>query len=96
MTYEERIAAIQARKEEFKAARAASAEKAKAARAMKKEEIDAAIREINNDIEELDKKISIEGEIEAAKESARIAKERSKGKIFALKLLKIMKKLEMS
>lgn len=54
MTYEERIAAAQAKMEAFKAKMAASAEKAKAARAMKKEEIAAAIDSINADLDELD------------------------------------------
>lgn len=54
MTYEERIAAAQAKMAAFKEKMAASAEKAKAARAMKKEEIAAAIDAINADLDELD------------------------------------------
>ena len=47
MTYEERIAAAQAKMETFKAKMASTAEKAKAARAMKKEEIAAAMQELS-------------------------------------------------
>ena len=58
MTYEERIAAAQAKMETFKAKMASTAEKAKAARAMKKEEIAAAIEGINADLDELDAAIA--------------------------------------
>lgn len=60
MTYEERIAAAQAKMEGFKAKMAAIAEKAKAARALKKEEIAAAIDAINADLDELDAAIAEE------------------------------------
>lgn len=54
MTYEERIAAAQAKMEAFKAKMAEAAEKAKAAHAMKKEEIAAAIDAINADLDALE------------------------------------------
>ena len=60
MTYEERIAAAQAKMQAFKEKMAASAEKAKAAHAMKKEEIAAAIDAINADLDELDTAIAEE------------------------------------
>lgn len=63
MTYEERIAAAQAKMEAFKAKMAASAEKAKAARAMKKEEIAAEYIEKygEGEIEEIPEKVEVEG-----------------------------------
>lgn len=111
MTYEERIAAAQAKMEKFKAKMAATAEKAKAARAMKKEEISAAIDEINADLEELyesiaddyaefeagveaeidDQIATVDGDIAAAEENMRLAKERRNSKIYALKLKAQMK-----
>ncbi len=111
MTYEERIAAAQAKMEKFKAKMAATAEKAKAARAMKKEEISAAINEINADLEELyesiaddyaefeagveaeidDQIATVDGDIAAAEENMRLAKERRNSKIYALKLKAQMK-----
>lgn len=111
MTYEERIAAAQAKMEKFKAKMAATAEKAKAARAMKKEEISAAIDEINADLEELyesiaddyaefeagveaeidDQIATVDGDIAAAEENIRLAKERRNSKIYALKLKAQMK-----
>lgn len=126
MTYEERIAAAQAKMESFKAKMASAAEKAKAARAMKKEEIAAAIAEINADLDELDaalaedyaqfdaavaedyakydaavaervnahfddKAATVEGNINAAKENFRLAKEHSDSKIYAFKLKAQMK-----
>lgn len=133
MTYEERIAAAQAKMEAFKAKMAASAEKAKAARAMKKEEIAAAIDSINADLDELDaalaedyakfneavdeldasvakdyaefdaavaekaeayvddKVATADGNIAAAKENLRLAKERTDSKIYAFKLKAQMK-----
>lgn len=111
MTYEERIAAAQAKMEAFKAKMAVSADKAKAARAMKKEEIAAAIAEINTDLDDLDAALAeefanydavateivdsqigtVEGDIEAAKENIRLAKERKNSKIYALKLKAQMK-----
>lgn len=111
MTYEERIAAAQAKMEKFKAKMAATAEKAKAARAMKKEEISAAFDEINADLEELyesiaddyaefeagveaeidDQIATVDGDIAAAEENIRLAKERRNSKIYALKLKAQMK-----
>ena len=57
MTYEERIAAAQAKMDSLKAKMAAAAEKAKAAHTLKKEEITAAIAQINADLDELDEAI---------------------------------------
>ena len=111
MTYEERIAAAQAKMESFKAKMAAAAEKAKAAHTMKKEEINAAIAEINADLDELDEAIAeefdeynaavnaqiddqlatVEGDLAAAEENSRLAKERRNSKIFAIKLKAQMK-----
>ncbi len=133
MTYEERIAAAQAKMEAFKAKMAASSEKAKAARAMKKEEIAAAMDSINADLDELDAALAedyakynaavneydkavteeyakfdkamienaeavvaddiatIDGNINAAKENVRLAKERADSKIYAFKLKAQMK-----
>lgn len=137
MTYQERIAAAQAKMEEFKAKMAATSEKAKAARAMKKEEITAAIDSINADLDELDAAIAqdisdnaaaidkgldklgqtaeadykefeeavdrdltkfedevestVEGDINAAKENYRLAKERKDSKVNAYKLQAQMK-----
>lgn len=133
MTYEERIAAAQAKMAAFKEKMAASAEKAKAARAMKKEEIAAAIDAINADLDELDaalaedyakfdaavdeldnavaedyakfdaavaekvdariddKIATAEGNVNAAKENIRLAKERKDSKIYAFKLKAQMK-----
>ena len=133
MTYEERIAAAQAKMEAFKAKMAASSEKAKAARAMKKEEIAAAMDSINADLDELDAALAedyakyaaavneydksvaedyakfdaammekadakvaddvatIEGNINAAKENAKLKKERADSKIYAFKLKAQMK-----
>ncbi len=54
MTYEERIAAAQAKMDKFKSRMATAAERAKAARALKKEEIAEAIDAINADLDELD------------------------------------------
>lgn len=108
MTYEERIAAAQAKMQAFKEKMANAAEKAKAAHAMKKEEIAAAIAEINADLdaaiaeefteydavanEMIDSQIgTIKGDVEAAKENIRLAKERKDSKIYALKLKAQMK-----
>ncbi len=133
MTYEERIAAAQAKMDAFKAKMAASSEKAKAAHAMKKEEISAAIDSINADLDELDASLAedyakynaaveefdkavaedyakldaamaeraeakvaddvatIDGNINAAKENVRLAKERADSKIYAFKLKAQMK-----
>ena len=111
MTYEERIAAAQAKMEAFKAKMAAAADKAKAAHAMKKEEIAAAIAEINADLDELDAAVAeefadydaavdaqiddqiatVEGDIAAAEENVRLAKERRDSKIYAIKLKAQMK-----
>lgn len=133
MTYEERIAAAQAKMEAFKAKMAASSEKAKAAHAMKKEEIAAAMDSINAELDELDTALAedyakynaavneydkavteeyakfdkamienaeavisddvatIEGDINAAKENVRLAKERADSKIYAFKLKAQMK-----
>ena len=133
MTYQERIAAAQAKMAAFKAKMAASAERAKAARALKKEEINAAIDAINADLDELDASLAedyakydaavdeldaavaadyekfdaavtdkinahiedradtIEGNYNAAKENARLAKERRDSKIYAFKLKAQMK-----
>ena len=67
MTYEERIAAAQAKMEAFKAKMAAAADKAKAAHAMKKEEIAAAIAQINAELDDLDATIAADcAEYEAA------------------------------
>ena len=106
MSYEERIAAAQAKMEAFKEKMAATAEKVKAAHAMKKEEIAAAIDQINADLDELDAALAeeyaeydaavnaeiddeiatIEGDINAAEENIRLAKERKDSKIYAFKL----------
>ena len=117
MTYEERIAAAQAKMEAFKAKMAEVAEKTKAAHAMKKEEINAAIDAINADLDDLDAAIAedvvaidaavnanldeldaavaesmddlaatAEGNVAAAKENIRLAKERKDSKLYAIKL----------
>lgn len=111
MTYEERIAAAQAKMEAFKEKMAAAADKAKAAHTMKKEEIAAAIAQINADLDELDEAIvaefnefdaavnaqiddqiaTVEGDIAAAEENSRLARERRNSKIFAIKLKAQMK-----
>lgn len=133
MSYEERIAAAQAKMDAFKEKMAATAEKAKAAHAMKKEEIAAVIDEINADLDDLDAALAedyaefdaavdkldaavaedyakydaavaeaadaytadraatIEGNINAAEENLRLAKERRDSKIYALKLKAQMK-----
>ena len=111
MSYEERIAAAQAKMEAFKEKMAATAEKVKAAHAMKKEEIAAAIDQINADLDELDAALAeeyaeydaavnaeiddeiatIEGDINAAEENIRLAKERKDSKIYAFKLKAQMK-----
>ncbi len=67
MTYEERIAAAQAKMETLKTKMASTAEKAKVAHAMKKEEIAEAIEGINADLDELDATIAEDyAEYEAA------------------------------
>ena len=121
MTYEEKIAAAQAKMDAFKAKMAKIGEKAKNARQMKREEISATIDSISADLDELDKALAedeakfekasaeyetaiaedyakfdkaiadkkrarINGNINAAKENLRIAKERKDSKIYALKL----------
>ena len=111
MSYEERIAAAQAKMNEFKEKMAATADKVKAAHTMKKEEIAAAIDEINADLDELDAALAedmaeydaavdaaidddiatIEGDINAAEENLRLAKERKDSKIYAFKLKAQMK-----
>ena len=119
MTYEERIAASQAKMDAFKAKMTAIGEKTKAAHAMKKEEIAAAIDAINADLDDLDEAIAyefsggikesiddtldeidaavddsiktVEGDVNAAKENARLAKERKESKANALKLEAQMK-----
>ena len=111
MSYEERIAAAQAKMNEFREKMAATADKVKAAHTMKKEEIAAAIDEINADLDELDAALAedmaeydaavdaaidddiatIEGDINAAEENMRLAKERKDSKIYAFKLKAQMK-----
>ena len=111
MTYEERIAAAQAKMQSFKEKMAAAGDKAKAAHEMKKEEIAAAIDSLNAELDELDAAIAedyaeydaavdaqiddqiatVEGDIAAAEENIRLAKERKDSKIYALKLKAQMK-----
>ena len=111
MTYEERIAAAQAKMQSFKEKMAAAGEKAKAAHAMKKEEIAAAIAQINAELDELDAALAddyakfdaavdeqiddqiatVEGDIAAAEENIRLARERRNSKIYAIKLKAQMK-----
>lgn len=111
MSYEERIAAAQAKMQSLKEKMASAAEKAKAAHAMKKEEITAAIAEINADLDELDAAFAedfaefdaaldaeiddqlatVEGDLNAAEENLRLAKERRDSKIYAIKLKAQMK-----
>ena len=111
MTYEERIAAAQAKMEAFKEKMAAAAEKAKAAHAMKKEQNAAAIDSINADLDELDAAVAedfaefdaalnaeiddqiatVQGDLAAAEENSRLAKERRNSKIYAIKLKAQMK-----
>ena len=128
MSYEERIAAAQAKMNAFKEKMAAVAEKTKAAHEMRKEEIAEAIDSINADLDELDEAIiedyqenkaaigqkldklsdtvasgleefdtsvdqemtdfedELEGNVVAANESARLAKERRESKINAIKI----------
>ena len=89
MTYEERIAAAQAKMDELKEKMAAAAEKSKAARNLKKNEIETAIELISDEISE-----AAEGDLNAAKENARLAKERKSSKLYALKLKAQMKSEE--
>ena len=128
MSYEERIAAAQAKMNAFKEKMAAVAEKTKAVHEMRKEEIAEAIDSINADLDELDAAIiqdyqenkaaigqkldklsdtvasdleefdtsvdqemtdfedELEGNVVAANENARLAKERRESKINAIKI----------
>ena len=128
MSYEEKIAAAQAKINAFKEKMAIVAEKTKAVHAMRKEEIAEAIDSINADLDELDAAIiedyqenkaaidqkldkldeavasdleefdnavdqemtdfedELEGNVVAAKENARLAKERRQNKINSIKI----------
>lgn len=86
MTYEERIAAAQAKMDELKAKMAEASEKSKAARALKKEEIATAIELIGDEISG-----TAEGNVNAAKENIRLEKDRKSSKLYALKLKAQMK-----